>query len=91
MGYRRVGIRRGLSVERIERSLAHIDRAMARMGTADMRWRDAWLIQAEFTWAADMLRWACHVGVARVHAGLERPVSAIDAAARVNWPRSWGR
>ncbi len=44
-------------------TLAHIDATMARLPEAQIQRQDAELLQREFTWAADMLRHACHRGV----------------------------
>ncbi len=49
--------------EHLQDALAYIDATMARLPEAQMQRPDAELVRREFTWAADMLRHACHRGV----------------------------
>ena len=51
-----------LSVQ-MQESLVYIDATIARLPEAQIQRPDAELLQREFTWAADMLRHACHRGI----------------------------
>ncbi len=51
------------TLDQLQDALAYIDATMARLPEARMQRPDAELIRREFTWAADMLRHACHRGV----------------------------
>ncbi len=56
----------GLTVEGLKRTLIKIDQVMAPLARADMSRPDASLIMDEFNWVADMLRWSCRLGIARL-------------------------
>ncbi|MFQ5658024.1 MAG: glycoside hydrolase family 20 zincin-like fold domain-containing protein [Candidatus Methylomirabilales bacterium] len=72
----------GLSVERLEETLAYIDQVTAPLPKARMARPDAADIVAEFCWAADMLRLACRVGLARLQADPGSSVNALPATIR---------
>ncbi len=58
----------GLTVEGLERTLEYVDRVMAPLSQARMARPDADLIADEFRNAAALLRHACRLGIARLHA-----------------------
>ncbi|MCK4449475.1 MAG: hypothetical protein KAX26_02665, partial [Anaerolineae bacterium] len=58
----------GLTVEGLERTLDYVDRVMSPLPQACMARPDAELIADEFRNAAALLRHACHLGIARLHA-----------------------
>ncbi len=67
--------------EQLREAEAYIDEVAARLGSTKLSCADAELVVAEYAWVADMLRWAARLGVARLEAGTDQPVEAIDAAA----------
>ncbi len=72
----------GLTITRLEKTLAYVDRVMTPLSTARMVRPDAENIAAEFQWVADMLRLACRLGIARLHGDPHAPVSRLPAATR---------
>ncbi len=64
------------------RTLAYIDQVMATLPQAQMERPDQELVKDEFAWAADMLRFACRLGMARVKTGLDVAVSQLPADIR---------
>ncbi len=71
-----------LSTEKLEATLSFIDNGMASLGNAAMNMPDAELVLAEYKWLADVSRWACRLGIARLAVGLDEPVEQIDARTR---------
>lgn len=59
----------GLTVEKLEQTLAYIDGVMAPLGRAEMHLPDADLLRREFATTADLLRHACKLATARLQAG----------------------
>jgi hypothetical protein len=59
----------GMTKENLEKSLASIDKAMATLSGAKMVRPDAGLIVREFQLTAAFMRFACHLGLARLEAG----------------------
>jgi hexosaminidase len=70
-----------LKAEDLEKTIAYIDEALARMNAADMDRPDAELIREEFRMNAAMAKLACRVGTARVRAG-GVPTSALPKDVR---------
>ncbi|MFQ5532782.1 MAG: family 20 glycosylhydrolase, partial [Candidatus Methylomirabilales bacterium] len=75
---------KGLSIEGCEKTLTYIDEVIVPLSQARMRRPDAADIAAEFHWIADMLRLACHLGLARLQAGPRLPVNALSAGIRAD-------
>ena len=71
-----------MTVERLEETLDYIDEVMAPLASANLQRGDGELIVTEYEWVADMLRWACRLGMARLGVGLDRPVDAVSPAMR---------
>jgi hypothetical protein len=71
----------GLRVEGLERARARVDEAAARLGGVGSERDDAALLAAEFTLAADLMRHACDLGIARLGAD-GGAIDAIPSAAR---------
>jgi hexosaminidase len=71
-----------LTAENLEKTLHYVDRVTAPLTDARMERPDAELITEEFQWVSDVLRLACHLGIARVQVGFEEPVSAIPVEVR---------
>lgn len=69
---------------RLDETLRLIDEAMAPTEMVDMERDDAALVRSEFEWTADMMRWACRVGIARARAGFDQPLEAVDADNRAS-------
>ena len=65
-----------------DRALAYIDQVTAELPQAQMERPDGELIQEEFAWAADLLRFAARLGKARQEAGLDLPVRKLPEAVR---------
>jgi len=70
-----------LTVEGLSKTLDYIDKVMADLPKADMARDDATWITREFTLSAAFMRFACHVGIARLEAG-NAGTSALPAAKR---------
>jgi hypothetical protein len=75
------GFYKKLTRESFEKSLDHIDRVMAPLDKSDMEAGDAGLIKEELACAANLLRHACRLGIARVEAP-EKKIERIPAARR---------
>jgi hypothetical protein len=73
---------RGMTRAGLAQTLGAIDAAVEPLNQARMRRPDAALIVAEFTWAAEMLRLAAHLGFARLTLDPEAPVRALPAQLR---------
>ncbi|MCC6696357.1 MAG: family 20 glycosylhydrolase [Candidatus Hydrogenedentes bacterium] len=58
-----------LKAEDLDRTIAFIDGALARLDGADMKCPDAELIKAEFRMNAALAKFACRLGAARIRAG----------------------
>lgn len=72
----------GFGVEALNRALSFLDRVIAPLPRARMDRGDAQLVSEELAWVAEMLRLACRIGLSRVSAGLDRPLSAVPAPTR---------
>lgn len=72
---------RDLTVEALEKTVAFVDSALAPVKHARMACPDAQQIRAEFELAADLARFACRLGIARVRAG-GAPTSELPAEVR---------
>jgi hexosaminidase len=72
----------GLCAEGFLRAAARIDEVMTPLPAARSSRPDATQLADELVWAADALRLACELGQARLEAGLERPLEAVDRAIR---------
>ena len=72
----------GMTIARLEQTLTYIAEVMAPMRQAQLRRSDGELIRSEFEWVADMLSWACRLGIARLSVGLDRSVEEIGTATR---------
>ena len=71
-----------ISVEKLEETMQYVDSVMEGLDHAEMQKPDAELILAELKWVADILRWSCRLGIARLAIGLDQPVDKIDADTR---------
>ncbi|MBL7646911.1 MAG: family 20 glycosylhydrolase [Candidatus Hydrogenedentes bacterium] len=58
-----------LKAEDLDKTIAFIDNAIARIEGADMKGPDAGLIKAEFQMNAALAKFACRLGAARIRAG----------------------
>lgn len=76
------GRNEGLTDASLRAALDHLDAAAADLPAARMERSDADLVEAELRWVADAQRFACRLGLARLAAGREQPLEAVDAAAR---------
>ena len=72
----------GLSLVSLERTRQRIDEAVSPLPAARMQRADAAQIRDETAWVADVLRFACRLGKARIESGEDRPLSALAAATR---------
>ncbi len=57
---------RELRAEDLERTIAYIDKVMARLPEQNMRCTDAALVAEEFAWSAALMKFACRLGIARI-------------------------
>jgi hypothetical protein len=80
----------GLTVEGLERAGARAAELSARLGDARCDRDDAPLLRAEFALAADLMRHACRLGIARL-AAKGFAVAAIPAPARAELADDLGR
>jgi hypothetical protein len=74
--------RQDLSAGGLERALDHIDRAVARVRVAPSGFRNGARVWEEIAWVADALRLGGRIGLARLTAGLDQPLGAVDPALR---------
>jgi hexosaminidase len=81
----------GLTIERLEKTLAYIDQVMMPLPTARMARPDAEDIIAEFQWVADMLRLACHLGIARLPGDPRGSIRTLPPAIRTSLGRELQR
>ncbi len=72
----------GLTAERLERALAHVERSVAPLADAQSSLPDADQTHDELRWVADVLRHAVHLSEARVIAGEDQPVDKLPQASR---------
>jgi hypothetical protein len=72
---------RTLTKAGLEKTSEYIDRVMAPLGKSAMEVRDAQLIKDELTCAANLLRHACRLGIARIEAP-EKKIGNIPAMRR---------
>jgi hypothetical protein len=72
---------RTLTKDGLDKTLVYIDRVMAPLGKADMDLPDAGLIKDELNCAANFLRHACRLGIARLEAP-DKKIVNIPAARR---------
>ena len=72
---------KSLSAKDLEATLAYVDQVMAQLPNARMKAPDGQLIQDEFALGANMVRFACHLGIARVQSG-GGATSALPSAQR---------
>ena len=72
---------RAITVEGLERTLAHIDGVMAPLSGARMARPDAALVADEFSIGAALQRHACHLGIARAETG-DRSIGELSGARR---------
>jgi hypothetical protein len=75
------GFYKKLTRESFEKTLEYIDRVMAPLEKSDMEVADARLIRDELSCAANLLRHACRLGIARIEAP-EKKIENIPAARR---------
>ena len=66
----------------LDRTLEHIEHAVAPIQAARMERPDADLIQREIAWVAEALRVACRLAAARLEAGPDQPLPALPSAVR---------
>ena len=72
----------GLSVEGLERALAALARSRARLHGARGSPAASGHVADEMTWAADLLAFACRLGIARLRSDPGAPISALPDADR---------
>ena len=70
-----------LTKESLAKTLDYLDRVMAPLGKSNMEVRDAGLIKDDLTCAANLLRHACRLGIARIDAP-EKKIENIPEARR---------
>ncbi|MFX0063993.1 MAG: hypothetical protein ACFFC7_17625, partial [Candidatus Hermodarchaeota archaeon] len=68
-----------MSLENLEKTQRYIDDVLRPLKNTDMDRKDADLIIKEFQWVADILKFACEYGVARINAGIDIPISEIPS------------
>ena len=68
--------------EGFQAAIAHVDDTMARFGAARLGCDDAELVAEEVAWAADALRCACRIGMARLALGASGSLRALPRADR---------
>ncbi|HXF60653.1 MAG TPA: glycoside hydrolase family 20 zincin-like fold domain-containing protein [Caldilineaceae bacterium] len=74
--------KRALSPDGLEETIHFIEQTIAPLPQAQMQRPDAALIQDEYRWVADTLRFAGRLGLERVAIGLDRPVGELRPEAR---------
>ncbi len=72
----------GMTAPFLERTLEHVEDAVAPLAAARMERPDADLIQRELAWVADVLRLACRLAGARLEAGNDQPLSALPGTVK---------
>ncbi|MFX1253425.1 MAG: family 20 glycosylhydrolase [Promethearchaeota archaeon] len=70
---------RELNLENLEKTQQYIDDAMKPLKNADMDRKDSDLIIKEFQWVAEMLKFACEFGVARINVGIDTPINELPS------------
>lgn len=76
----------GVTRASLERALAHLEHAGGPLARAHAQDHDS-LICDEFTWARDLLRFACHLGIARSTLSDRDNVALLSAPARADLTR----
>ncbi|MFX0016259.1 MAG: family 20 glycosylhydrolase [Promethearchaeota archaeon] len=66
-----------ISIEKLQEAYTFIDESIKLIVNADMKRKDAQLVEQEFLWAANILKFACDLGIARLRIGINEPLSKI--------------
>ena len=80
----------GMTTQCLDRTLEHIELAVAPLTAARMERPDAHLIQQELAWVADVLRFACRLTSARLKIGDDQPLSALPGTVKGELSRRLG-
>ncbi|MFX0095783.1 MAG: family 20 glycosylhydrolase, partial [Candidatus Hodarchaeota archaeon] len=71
-----------LSIESLEKTHQHINDIVKSLSKAKMNRKDADLVIAELQWVADILKFACDMGIARLKVGSTKPLNDIPKDTR---------
>ncbi|MFN2200601.1 MAG: family 20 glycosylhydrolase [Caldilineaceae bacterium] len=72
----------GTTEETLRSAEAYLDALAAKVVSSDMQRPDAELVESEYLWVIDMLKWAARLGIARLAVGVDKPVEAVDGGTR---------
>jgi hypothetical protein len=67
------------SIEELQKTFDFITQFSKRIVNANMTIKDAELVKREFVWGANMLKFACSLGMTRLNIGVDVPINQIES------------
>ncbi|MHA2243829.1 MAG: beta-N-acetylhexosaminidase [Candidatus Hodarchaeales archaeon] len=80
-----------ITIEELQNALTFIDSTIKSLDVVNMAREDAELVKKEFQWAADILKFSCNMGIARLEVGSKEPLNKIKEETRNTLCRSLER
>ncbi|MFX1282977.1 MAG: glycoside hydrolase family 20 zincin-like fold domain-containing protein [Promethearchaeota archaeon] len=71
-----------ISIEELQKAHIFIDKTIKSLDFVNMEREDAELVKQEFQWAADILKFSCDLGIARLEIGIKEPLRKIPEEKR---------